>query len=501
MQRSTAIPSMRERAATLRASLGRSRVEAAPLPAPGSAEAKAAFAAACREHSIRTNPADGWPGLERGGGQIWTRDALGKAMDAGGITPAEYARLYPLASERELLIEMAGHDLNLGSLFALAYANEYPVTLPSTPSLEQDAVPALASEDPAGDALLLQLGRQFDAAQAHEMAACEACNAADREAERHMPERPACLTLRASDAPLHIYPLIMMAAALEGIQLKSADIEWLRGRMPMVHEVLRPIRQGERSHIDHPGRKFDIVHHPEAQARAEEIVGAWDAWWAEKVRIHGEHLTEALDDAANDAANATSALGEQIAALPARTADGFRVKLRALSHYMRDALQSETPEDPDPDQILAHSLWRDVHGEAQPGLTPFTASRQEPNLISMLDLASASMEDLHTIRETARLVGSVADAVLCQPRAWESGVPRPTRNDAGKLMRWVSDALSAVETAVEQEAAGRTSLGADDRGTRLHVLAGVTIDNDDPDELAAFAHDLLAHAEATREGR
>lgn len=55
-----------------------------------------------------------------------------------------------------------------------------------------------------------------------------------------------------------------------------------------------------------------------------------------------------------------------------------------------------------------------------------------------------------------------------------------------------------METAVEQEAAGRTSLDADDRGTRLHVLAGVTIDNDDPDELAALARDLQAHAEATR---
>jgi hypothetical protein len=427
-------------------------------------------------------------------------------MDAGEITPAEYARLYPLASERELLIETVGHDLNLGSLFALAYADEYPLRLPtaetetafpSQVALAGDAnlialapewqaarelyeqrsaecselslrvggtgpgpapsgsahaqwreqvaewrertgvadaeqatdealdalaeiedriaeLPAaslsglhlkarvaqrcddievewpqglgggiardllalgadgLADEDPAGDALLLQLGRQFEAARAREIAACEGCNAAGREAERHMPERPACLTLRASDAPLHVYPRIMMAAALEGIQLKSADIEWLRGRMPMVHEVLRPIREGERAHIDHPGRKFDIVPHPEAQARAEEIVGAWDTWWAEKIRVHGEYLTDALDEAANDAGSTVAALAEQIAALPARTAEGFRVKLRVLSHYSRNVLLSETTDEPDPDQLLSHSLWRDVQGEA-PTVTPAEA--------------------------------------------------------------------------------------------------------------------------------
>jgi hypothetical protein len=63
----------------------------------------------------------------REGECIWTRHDLGKAMDTGEIVPAEYARLYPLASERELLIETVGHELNLGALFALAYADEYPI--------------------------------------------------------------------------------------------------------------------------------------------------------------------------------------------------------------------------------------------------------------------------------------------------------------------------------------------------------------------------------------
>jgi hypothetical protein len=40
------------------------------------------------------------------------------------------------------------------------------------------------------DAELLRLGAQFEVARAREIAACEACNAAQREADRHMPERP-----------------------------------------------------------------------------------------------------------------------------------------------------------------------------------------------------------------------------------------------------------------------------------------------------------------------
>jgi hypothetical protein len=129
IRRDASTPSLRERAASLRASVSARTVRPRPLPAPGSEEAKAAFLSACREHSIRTNPPGGWPDLTREGERIWTRHDLGKAMDTGEITPFEYARLYPLASERELQIETVGHDLNLGSLFALAYADEYPLKL------------------------------------------------------------------------------------------------------------------------------------------------------------------------------------------------------------------------------------------------------------------------------------------------------------------------------------------------------------------------------------
>ncbi|TXN51700.1 hypothetical protein [Methylobacterium sp. WL2] len=483
INRDAVTPSLRERAASLRASVSTRIATSRPLPAPGSEEAKEAFKAACHEHSVRTNPHGGWPDLMRDGERIWTRHNLGRAMDAGDITPAEYARLYPLASKRELQIETVGHELNLGALFALAYADEYPIrdvtsddaegddaellglrprwealaaafaraieeqgivsdrasTVEAPPPREpqkewerlipgwrertgvkaveaasadvlddlceiEDRIAAMPATTLAGlqlkarvaqrnddvvwpdelgtglvrdilaigeaevgvDAELVRLGRQFEAARVREIAACEACNVAQREADRHMPERPACLTLSAADHPLGVYRMWTYADALEGVQLAGADIAWLRRKMPMTREILRPVGHGERDSPDHPGRRHDIAPYPEAQVRAEEIVTAWDAWRTEQGRIQDKYVTPELEGSAVTAGEAAANIAEQIARLPARTAVGFRAKLRVLSHYRREALLSELPDEPDPDQILSHSLWRDVQGEMPP---------------------------------------------------------------------------------------------------------------------------------------
>ena len=117
---------LKQRAAMLKASLGR-RPDTQNQPAPGSAEAKAAFKAACHEHTIRTQFANEYPELKRTPLEWWTADSLGKALETGELTPAECARVYPLATERELRMAEIEHELNLGGLFALAFADDYPV--------------------------------------------------------------------------------------------------------------------------------------------------------------------------------------------------------------------------------------------------------------------------------------------------------------------------------------------------------------------------------------
>ena len=124
-------------------------------------------------------------------------------------------------------------------------------------------------------------------------------------------------------------------------------------------------------------------------------------------------------------------------------------------------------------------------------------------LVGMLDLASATTDELQTIRDVADHVGSTAYAhawrTCCHLRTHQYGAA--DYNAAGKLMQWVGDALTEVESAVEKEAQQRRPRTPGERETRLTILAGPTIENGDPDEIAAFAGELLAHAAAELAGR
>ena len=455
---------------------------------------------------------------------------------------------------------------------------------------------AMSEPEIVTDADLLRLGRLFEAARQRTAAACEACNAAGREADRLMPERPSALTLRESDHPLRIYREITYPTALEGRDVTASDVEWLRRRMPMMHEVLRPIRGGERAHVDHPGRRFEIVPHPEAQARAEEIVTTWDAWRADITWIYREHVTKDLELAADAAGDATDALAGQIANLPAHTADGFRVKLRALCYYQREALADDLPDQPDPDQILSHSLWRDMQGEVKAvepsehslipaildswaawGLVSVTVGTEDEDTAAWeradverdrllhaamalpasldniavkalacawlewvcvekpgkpreaygpadqlvfdihatimgreaapastrplgllrsvdIDLKALSLDNLAALHSAAELISEVAAAITCQPKSMAGDHFSPS----GRMVDHVHNDLCDVLAETEAEIRSRETSDRFENEARLAALATSTIHDDDWDELAAFAREVLAHAETER---
>ena len=251
------------------------RAPGMPLPEPGSAEAKAAFKVACHEHSVRTKDLLAPPELMHPTGGTWTAAAIGKALETGELTPAVCARLYPLATERELRMAEIEHELNLAGLFALAFADEYPVTA----------------------------------------------------------------------------------------------------------------------------------------------------------------------------------------------------------------------DEPDTEEVAA---------ARPPTVAP--AEPCEPSLVGMLDIASASLDDLQSLYDLTNLVSSMAYAAVWMGRCKARG-RGDEYNVAGKLMQWLGDALTDVETAANDEARRRRPANADDRETRLEILAQPVIQNGDPDETEAFARELLAHAAAWREGR
>ena len=176
--------------------------------------------------------------------------------------------------------------------------------------------------------------------------------------EDRIPERPAALLFRASDHPLRLGKYLTHPDHLEGNEVTAEDVAWMK-RKPYVREIRRPVRPDDNLP---PGARtvVDTSPWPEAQERADEIVTAWDAWHAEKLWIHGEYVTEALDDAANAASDVATDLAMRIAALPAHTAAGLRVKLKALACYNPSFFYLNPPEFADPHQALAYSLGRDM---------------------------------------------------------------------------------------------------------------------------------------------
>ncbi|TXN52401.1 hypothetical protein [Methylobacterium sp. WL2] len=371
---------------------------------------------------------DGWPGpAPAGAGPEWRAWFQQKEdwRERSGVASAEEA-----ASEAGTAlhkIEMQIAELPAASLAGLRLkarvgqrSDDIGVTWPEglSEGLARDLLAfgadGLANENPAGDALLLQLGRQFEAARKREIAACEACNAAQREADRHMPDRPAALLFRSSDHPLRLGKFLTHPDDLEGTEVTADDVAWMK-RKPYVREVRRPVRPEDNL----PADAHTVVEShpwPEAQERADEIVTAWDRWCAAKATISMQYLPPELDDAANDAGDAGVTLAERIAALPAHTAEGFRVKLRALSHYRRNTLLAEITDDPDPDQLLSHSLWRDVRGEAAPAIKPTLAAELSPVFVTIADgtrsAADNALSDARVSPDLRKAVEAHRDATL-----------------------------------------------------------------------------------------
>jgi hypothetical protein len=338
-----------------------------PLPEPGSAEAKAAFKVACHEHTIRTQFANEYPELKRNPLEWWTADTIGKAMETGELTPAECARLYPLATERELRMAQIEHELGLAGLFALAYANEYPLKLQDSEFIEA-----------GDDAELLRLGYQFEAARKREVAAVAACNAEP---------------------------------------------------------------------FEEPALEFE----------------------------------------ANEAGDAVAALAHRIADLPARTAAGFRVKLRAFSDcsrgvLSRDVLMAEIPELPDPDQILSHSLWRDVYGEPQSASEPIgqhstqSAALSPDRTWAVAQAAAVDLSEL-TILQLNNLyccfAGVADDWSGMSSLPWAS---RDTNNSfhdpdaAGQILDRERDRAAEIRARIAEEIRGRTPTSELERDWRLETL-------------------------------
>ena len=223
---------------------------------------------------------------------------------------------------------------------------------------------------------------------------------------------------------------------------------------------------------------------------------AWQAWFRQKEEWRERAGVASAEEAASEAGTALHEIEMQIAALAAASLAGLKLKARVGQRS--DDIGVDWPDG------LGDGLARDILA-----FTEAQAAHPAPaigtSLVDQIDFASASLKDLQALRSTAALIGDVASAVCwqrrCHARGWnEQSAPGDRYNAAGKLMNWLGDALTDVESAANKEARGRQATTAADRETRLVILALPTVENGDPDKTAAFARELLAHAKAGRQG-
>lgn len=114
---------------------------------------------------------------------------------------------------------------------------------------------------------------------------------------------------------------------------------------------------------------------PEAQARADEIIAAWDAWNAERIRRNEFSGLAAAETAEAEAYHAYKQAGQAVATTRATTMAGAMLKLAVVMSLYESGSEIEDEVD-DPsngvtfDYRLALSIVRDLNALSRPGPAP-----------------------------------------------------------------------------------------------------------------------------------
>lgn len=185
----------------------------------------------------------------------------------------------------------------------------------------------------------------------------------------------------------------------------------------------------------------------------------------------------------------------------ARIPDGIAIELGRLRCIAFAELNRRTSPKTTAQELerLRRELHLDVLAKGRAG---FAVNAGPPSLVGMLDLASATIDELRAIQDIAEHVGAAAYAYTWGPRCGTRAGPFGAieQNGIGRLMHWLGDALTDIEAAVDKEVARRAPDTHADRETRLAMLAVPIINDGDPDAIEAFARELLDHAAAERRG-
>ncbi|NEU13558.1 hypothetical protein G3T14_15670 [Methylobacterium sp. BTF04] len=115
-------------------------------------------------------------------------------------------------------------------------------------------------------------------------------------------------------------------------------------------------------------------------------------------------------------------------------------------------------------------------------------------LLVGLDLTAMPIRTLDALCNSFEILTSVCYGFAAQPRSQQ---PDGDASESGAvLIRLAEGPLADVIGACQREARQRVDTMGDDREVRAQMLARAIVENDDPDEMRAFARELVAMAEA-----
>ncbi|MGU3417756.1 hypothetical protein [Methylobacterium sp. D54C] len=225
-----------------------------------------------------------------------------------------------------------------------------------------------------------------------------------------------------------------------------------------------------------------------------EVLALWVAWAA-----HGDGEGTAEQIAAYETMEARRyALLDVIDALPA-TPETIPVKALALAwwHYVDEWHRNRKRADYDSPARLAIDIHLSVLARSDPAWRPPPVpTPTRAGILAQVDLASASLVELRTVRQAMWTLSDVAYGLASQEccRADRSGPLDSSHNPAGRLLHWLADELTTVEDRAGAEMLRRQPTDFWSRRMRLADVAERVIMNGDDAETAALIQDLTAFA-------
>jgi hypothetical protein len=232
-------------------------------------------------------------------------------------------------------------------------------TLASAAALAVTAAP-VAAQAAHADQELLDLAPKYDAALQVENAAYEPLMALSDACQAARPPMPDALRHRVWDHSMWLFPISPLTRRISDLDNGDfycvEEVDQLRAK-PRTKRVAK-VKECSKGVLTEVGPMMDVPH-PEAQARADEIIAAWDEHRAACQAVTASFGFDDAEQAFYQLARTRVAIGDRIVALRATTIGGLRVRAKIVAHmFSEDDLEPE--DEQSTDEKMMWAIVRDL---------------------------------------------------------------------------------------------------------------------------------------------